>query len=160
MVGSYVRIVRIWLYVTAFHFCPVKEKCGGPEETLKVSCCWTIANPVRCFSLTLIMDTTRARYSGPSRKLVIALDIGTTFSGAAYAFLDPGHVPQIRSVTRRVLLPIPDPVARSNEQDTGILTIPILAPQKSLLYRITITMALSVVLRTGLISRIKMRFSR
>jgi len=48
------------------------------------------------------MDTTRARYSGPSRKLVVALDIGTTFSGAAYAFLDPGQVPQIRSVTKQV----------------------------------------------------------
>ena len=57
------------------------------------------------------MDIARARYSGPSRKLVVALDIGTTFSGAAYAFLDPGQVPQIQSVTRQVVLPIPDRVA-------------------------------------------------
>jgi len=49
------------------------------------------------------MDTPRARYSGSSRKLVVAVDIGTTFSGAAYAFLDPGQFPQIRSVTRSVL---------------------------------------------------------
>jgi len=54
------------------------------------------------------MATPRARYSGPSRKLVVAFDIGTTFSGAAYAFLDPGQFPQIRSVTRRVLPPILD----------------------------------------------------
>ena len=53
------------------------------------------------------MYTARARYSGPSRKLVIALDIGTTFSGAAYALLDPGEVPRIQSVTRRVFPPIP-----------------------------------------------------
>ena len=52
------------------------------------------------------MGTERACYSGPSRKLVVALDIGTTFSGAAYAFLDPGQVPQIRSVTRQVPHPI------------------------------------------------------
>ena len=48
------------------------------------------------------MDTTRACYSGLSRKLVVALDIGTTFSGAAYSLLDPGEVPKIQSVTRRV----------------------------------------------------------
>ena len=48
-------------------------------------------------------STTRAPYFGPSRKLVVALDIGTTFSGAAYAFLDPGEIPTIRSVTRQVL---------------------------------------------------------
>ena len=50
------------------------------------------------------MDIARTRYSGSSRKLVIALDIGTTFSGAAYAFLDPGDVPRIQPVTRRVFL--------------------------------------------------------
>jgi molecular chaperone DnaK (HSP70) len=61
------------------------------------------------------MDTARARYSGPSRKLVVALDIGTTFSGAAYAFLDPGEIPQIRSVTKQAFPPIPDLVTRSNE---------------------------------------------
>ena len=61
------------------------------------------------------MDTARARYSGPSRKLVVALDIGTTFSGAAYAFLDPGKVPRIQSVTRRVFPLIPDPVTNSDE---------------------------------------------
>ena len=61
------------------------------------------------------MDTTRARYSGPSRKLVVALDIGTTFSGAAYAFLDPGEIPQIRSVTKQVFPPTPDLVTKSNQ---------------------------------------------
>jgi len=54
-------------------------------------------------------DTARARYSGSSRKLVVALDIGTTFSGAAYALLDPGEIPEIQSVTRRVPPPIPGP---------------------------------------------------
>ena len=48
------------------------------------------------------MDVARAPYSGPSRKLIVALDIGTTFSGAAYAFLDPGEIPRIQSVTRHV----------------------------------------------------------
>ena len=70
---------------------------------------------VRCLALTLIMDATRVSYSGTSRKLVVALDIGTTFSGAAYAFLDPGEIPVIRSVTKQVFLPIPDPVTRGSE---------------------------------------------
>ena len=61
------------------------------------------------------MTATRARYSGPSRKLIVAFDIGTTFSGAAYAFLDPGEVPQIRSVTRPVLPPILDPLTKGNK---------------------------------------------
>ena len=65
------------------------------------------------------MDTARARYVGPSRKLVIALDIGTTFSGAAYALLDPGEVPQVQSVTRRVFPPIPDLPTDDDERDVG-----------------------------------------
>ena len=48
----------------------------------------------------------RARGSSSSRKLVIGLDIGTTSSGVAYAFLDPGKVPQIQSVTRHAFPPI------------------------------------------------------
>ena len=57
----------------------------------------------------------RARYSGPSRKLVVALDIGTTFSGAAYSLLDPGEIPQIQSVTRQLFLLISSPVINGDE---------------------------------------------
>ncbi|KAI0315432.1 hypothetical protein OF83DRAFT_1173829, partial [Amylostereum chailletii] len=39
-------------------------------------------------------------YSGLKRRLVIAFDLGTTFSGVSYAVLDPGRVPEIRAVTR------------------------------------------------------------
>ena len=53
----------------------------------------------------------RTRCSGSSRKLVLAFDIGTTFSGAAYALLDPNKVPQIQSVTRHVFPQIPYPAA-------------------------------------------------
>lgn len=63
-------------------------------------------------SLTPTMETAYTCYSGSSRKLVVALDIGTTFSGAAYALLDPGEVPKIRSVTRQVSPPTSGP---SNE---------------------------------------------
>ena len=52
------------------------------------------------------MDTACARYSGLSRKLVVALDIGTTFSGAAYTLLDPGEAPKIQPVTRQVFPPV------------------------------------------------------
>lgn len=43
---------------------------------------------------------TRTPYNGASRKLVLAFDIGTTYSGAAYAFLDPGEVPKINQITK------------------------------------------------------------
>ena len=87
----------------------------GREEILKVSCYRTITSPVLCLAPIHTMDITRAPYSGPSRKLVVAFDIGTTFSGAAYAFLDPGQVPQIQPVTKQALPPILDPVTRGNK---------------------------------------------
>ncbi|KAI0367126.1 hypothetical protein BV20DRAFT_1055106 [Pilatotrama ljubarskyi] len=39
-------------------------------------------------------------YQGPVRKLVVAMDVGTTYSGVAYAILDPGEIPKILGVTR------------------------------------------------------------
>ncbi|PBK90604.1 hypothetical protein ARMGADRAFT_1014645 [Armillaria gallica] len=42
----------------------------------------------------------RKLYDGTQRKLVIAMDLGTTFSGASYSILDPGRVPEIKGVTR------------------------------------------------------------
>ncbi|KAJ2929974.1 hypothetical protein H1R20_g7094, partial [Candolleomyces eurysporus] len=39
-------------------------------------------------------------YRGLTRKLVIAFDLGTTFSGVSYSVLDPGETPDIRGVTR------------------------------------------------------------
>lgn len=42
----------------------------------------------------------RPEYVGDKRSLVLAFDIGTTFSGVSYVLLDPGQVPQINSVTR------------------------------------------------------------
>ncbi|KAI0318140.1 hypothetical protein OF83DRAFT_1171352 [Amylostereum chailletii] len=48
------------------------------------------------------MATTSARqpFTGPKRRLVLAFDLGTTFSGVSYALLDPGKVPEIKSITR------------------------------------------------------------
>ncbi|KZP20070.1 hypothetical protein FIBSPDRAFT_546789 [Athelia psychrophila] len=46
------------------------------------------------------MSTSRLPYHGLERKLAIAFDCGTTYSGISYAILDPGEVPQIRGVTR------------------------------------------------------------
>ncbi|KAI5982477.1 hypothetical protein EDD15DRAFT_2377772 [Pisolithus albus] len=42
----------------------------------------------------------RQPYRGLSRKLVIAFDVGTTYSGASYCVLDPGEVPKILRVAR------------------------------------------------------------
>ncbi|KAI0708756.1 hypothetical protein C8T65DRAFT_650008 [Cerioporus squamosus] len=39
-------------------------------------------------------------YRGTVRKLVLGIDVGTTYSGVAYTILDPGEVPQILGVTR------------------------------------------------------------
>jgi hypothetical protein len=47
----------------------------------------------------------RKPYAGSSRLLVIALDVGTTFSGVSYAILEPGEVPKIHGVTRSVSFP-------------------------------------------------------
>ena len=47
-----------------------------------------------------LVPMSRTPYRGTSRKLVLAFDIGTTYSGAAYAFLDPDEVPQIVTVTK------------------------------------------------------------
>ena len=70
--------------VAIFEVCGIPKSCSRP--------------------LYPVMDIDRARYTGPLRKLIVALDIGTTFSGAAYAFLDPGEIPRIQPVTRQVLL--------------------------------------------------------
>lgn len=42
-------------------------------------------------------------YHGTVRRLVIAFDVGTTFSGSSYCFLEPGEIPRIYSVTRSVM---------------------------------------------------------
>lgn len=52
-------------------------------------------------SLSLTM-TRLQPYQGTSRKLVLAIDIGTTYSGVSYCVLDPGEVPKILSVTRYI----------------------------------------------------------
>lgn len=50
-------------------------------------------------SLLTVMPITRSPYKGTSRKLLLAFDIGTTYSGVCYAFLDPGVVPEVQPVT-------------------------------------------------------------
>ncbi|KIJ08850.1 hypothetical protein PAXINDRAFT_88270 [Paxillus involutus ATCC 200175] len=42
----------------------------------------------------------RQPYEGRSRKLVLAFDVGTTYSGVSYSILDPGEVPKILGVSR------------------------------------------------------------
>ena len=53
--------------------------------------------------MTLTGDT-RKPYGGSTRSLVLAFDLGTTFSGVSYAILEPGEVPKIHGVTRCVAL--------------------------------------------------------
>jgi hypothetical protein len=51
--------------------------------------------------MTVTSDT-RKPYSGNTRSLVLAFDVGTTFSGVSYAILEPNEIPQIHGVTRYV----------------------------------------------------------
>ena len=65
------------------------------------------------------MNSSRSAYSGRTRKIVLAFDVGTTFSGISYrwsflstlvvkliadfephSILDPGQSPGIKAVTR------------------------------------------------------------
>ncbi|PFH48898.1 hypothetical protein AMATHDRAFT_5370 [Amanita thiersii Skay4041] len=45
-------------------------------------------------------EAQRQPYRGSKRGLVIAFDIGTTFSGVSYAILEPNQVPKIHGVTQ------------------------------------------------------------
>jgi hypothetical protein len=66
-----------------FHYYPHPTK-GSVPSTMK----------------TITVADMRKPYRGPTRSLVIALDVGTTFSGVSYAILEPGEVPKIHGVTR------------------------------------------------------------
>ncbi|KAJ3522838.1 hypothetical protein NMY22_g11713 [Coprinellus aureogranulatus] len=56
--------------------------------------------PSRCALRRLRPCVDRPPYRGYRRKLVLAFDVGTTYSGISYAVLDPGQVPEIKPVTR------------------------------------------------------------
>lgn len=45
----------------------------------------------------------REPYVGDRRRLVLAFDLGTTYSGISYSILDPGNVPEIHGVNRSAL---------------------------------------------------------
>ena len=42
----------------------------------------------------------RKPFQGRAKKLILAFDVGTTYSGVSYSILDPGEIPEIREVTR------------------------------------------------------------
>ncbi|KAK7056951.1 hypothetical protein VNI00_002669 [Paramarasmius palmivorus] len=46
------------------------------------------------------MPPNRTPYQGGCRKVILAFDVGTTNSGISYCILEPGLVPEVRSVTR------------------------------------------------------------
>lgn len=56
----------------------------------------------KAFRRSLTMVHLRSAYSGFESKLVIAIDVGTTFSGASYTFLIPDEIPTIYNVGRHV----------------------------------------------------------
>ena len=46
------------------------------------------------------MSLKRKPYTGSTRQLVLAFDVGTTYSGISYCILQPGEIPEPRGVTR------------------------------------------------------------
>ncbi len=49
------------------------------------------------------LEMSQKPYEGSSRRLVLAFDCGTTFSGISYCLLNPGEIPKICNITRFVL---------------------------------------------------------
>ncbi|KAJ7641484.1 hypothetical protein FB45DRAFT_358285 [Roridomyces roridus] len=45
-------------------------------------------------------DNRRAPYAGTSRKLVISIDVGTTFTATSFCLLQPGNVPKFEEILR------------------------------------------------------------
>ncbi|KAF7361376.1 hypothetical protein MSAN_01170400 [Mycena sanguinolenta] len=45
-------------------------------------------------------DNRRAPYSGDARKLVISIDVGTTFTATSFCLLQPGNVPKFEEILR------------------------------------------------------------
>jgi len=48
----------------------------------------------------MLPASSRSAYNGNCRKIVLAFDIGTTYSGISYSILDPNQCPSIHAVTR------------------------------------------------------------
>jgi hypothetical protein len=53
-----------------------------------------------CALFVLAIMSTRQPYAGLRRKLVVGIDVGTTFSGISFCILDPGVAPVIQGVNR------------------------------------------------------------
>ncbi|KAJ6515205.1 hypothetical protein C8R47DRAFT_507281 [Mycena vitilis] len=45
-------------------------------------------------------DNRRAPYAGSSRKLIVSIDVGTTFTATSYCLLQPGSVPKFEEILR------------------------------------------------------------
>ncbi|KAJ2912885.1 hypothetical protein MD484_g7541, partial [Candolleomyces efflorescens] len=50
--------------------------------------------------MVLSNPLSRTPYTGSRRRLVLAFDVGTTYSGISYSILTPGQVPEIKGVAR------------------------------------------------------------
>lgn len=74
----------------------------------------------------------RPEYSGDKRSLVLAFDIGTTFSGVSYVLLDPGQIPKINSVVRYASPLIPATMSNSSERLPQVSRASSVASQNSL----------------------------
>ena len=61
---------------------------------------WAFLSSWGHWLLTTVRMIPRKPYQGRIRKLVLAFDVGTTYSGVSYCILDPGEIPSIHGVAR------------------------------------------------------------
>ena len=101
------------LYVLRFELC-IDRSSTQPHRTPSSS--YPALSDLPC--LFIIIMSSRPPYKGSRRRLVMAFDVGTTFSGISYRYigqfptlfrsfircscsiLDPGQVPEVKGVTR------------------------------------------------------------
>ncbi|KAJ7119603.1 hypothetical protein C8R44DRAFT_672449 [Mycena epipterygia] len=48
----------------------------------------------------MALDNRRAPYAGSTRKLIISIDVGTTFTATSFCLLQPGNVPKFEEILR------------------------------------------------------------
>ena len=79
--------------------------------------------------LTVTAPEQRGPFSGGASKLVMAFDVGTTYSGASYTLLGPGFIREIYRVTRytplpgslRIVFPIPRSTGFQHSRESVVI---------------------------------------
>ncbi|KAF7291486.1 hypothetical protein MKEN_01483100 [Mycena kentingensis (nom. inval.)] len=60
----------------------------------------SVVSRVGCPPCTMSASNTRPAYAGDSRKLIVSIDVGTTYTAASFCLLNPGSVPKFEEIQR------------------------------------------------------------